>query len=102
MARPSADSLAPLAALCDLLSDRTRLRLVLLLAAGERNVTSLCDELHMRQPLVSHHLGLLRMGRLIVAKRAGRQVIYALADNAKSAGGKLKISLPPFSVTVER
>ena len=101
MSRHSEEALASFADLFNLLSDPTRLRLVLLLAVGERNVSSLCEELEMPQPTVSHHLGLLRQNRLIVGKRTGKQVIYSLAANAKTAGGKLKISLPPYSVTVK-
>ena len=101
MSRRSEEALASFTDLLGLLSDRTRLRLVLLLAVGERNVSSLCEEIDMRQPSVSHHLGLLRMNRLIIGKRKGKQVIYSLTANAKTAGGKLRISLPPYSVTVK-
>ena len=45
--------------------------------------------------------GLLRMNQLVVAKRTGKQVIYSLAENFKTSGGKLKISLPSSTVTVE-
>lgn len=61
-----------------LLSDKTRLNILLLLAKGERNVTSLCEELNLPQPTVSHHLGLLRMRNLISNRRDGKQVFYGL------------------------
>jgi len=83
------------------LSDKTRLQIVLQLAKGERNVTGLCEDLNAPQPTASHHLGLLRMNGVIVAKRNGKQVIYSLAANAKVSGGKLKISLPPYSLLIE-
>ena len=101
MPHRSKETLTSFVDLFGLLSDRTRLRLVLMVAKGERNVISLCEELEMPQSTVSHHLGLLRMNGLIVGKREGKQVIYSLTSNAKAAGGKLKISLPPYSVTVE-
>ena len=41
------------------------------------------------------------MNQLVVAKRTGKQVIYSLAENFKTSGGKLKISLPSSTVTVE-
>ena len=59
-----------------LLSDATRLGILKMLATGPKNVTTLCDGLGRRQPAVSHHLGLLRMGRLVVATRKGRTVVY--------------------------
>ncbi|HEY8667219.1 MAG TPA: metalloregulator ArsR/SmtB family transcription factor [Tepidisphaeraceae bacterium] len=61
-----------------LLSDKTRLNILMLLAHGERNVSSLCAELKLPQPTVSHHLGLLRMSNLIGNRRDGKQVYYEL------------------------
>ena len=94
-------SLSNLCQLFRLLSDKTRLQIVTLLAGGERNVTSLCEELNLPQPTVSHHLGLLRMNRVIINKRHGKQVIYALEHTGRAASGKIKFSSPPYSVTVE-
>lgn len=93
-------SLQSLCELFRLLSDKTRLQIVILLAAGERNVTSLCEELKLPQPTVSHHLGLLRMNRVIVNKRQGKQVIYAL-DAGKATGGKLKFNHGAYTVAIE-
>lgn len=100
--KSSDQSLSNLCQLFHLLSDKNRLRIVMMLAEGERDVTSLCKELHLAQPTVSHHLGLLRMNRVIINKRQGKRVIYALEPTAsKSAGGKLKFATPPFGVVVE-
>ena len=60
------------------LSDPTRLRLLAILQEGEQSVTALCDELQLAQPTVSHHLGRLRMARLVANRRAGKQVFYSL------------------------
>ena len=98
----SDQSLQDLCQLCHLLSDKNRLRMVLMLAAGERNVTEICEELDLAQPTVSHHLGLLRMNGIILPKRQGKKVIYALDPSAaKVSGGKLKFAAAPFSVVVE-
>jgi ArsR family transcriptional regulator, zinc-responsive transcriptional repressor len=80
MFKPSieARALEPLADLFKLLSDDTRLRILGMLSQGERNVTSLCRELRLPQPTVSHHLGLLRSQNLIVNRREGKQVFYGL------------------------
>ncbi len=72
-----------------LLSDKTRLSLLLILAKGERNVTSLCEELRLPQPTVSHHLGLLRTGGLLVSRRAGKQIYYQLGGRAEVVDGCL-------------
>jgi DNA-binding transcriptional ArsR family regulator len=61
-----------------LLSDPTRLRILSILRAGERHVSSLCDILQLPQPTVSHHLSLLRMAGVASGRRAGKQVYYRL------------------------
>ena len=58
------------------LSDPTRLGILKMLAAGPKNVTALCDGLGLKQPIASHHLGLLRMGRLVIGTRKGKSVVY--------------------------
>jgi DNA-binding transcriptional ArsR family regulator len=67
-----------LANLFQLLSDKTRLRILILLADGENNVTKLCQKLGLPQPTVSHHLGLLRIHNVIGNRRNGKQVFYFL------------------------
>ncbi len=61
-----------------LLSDKTRLHLLMLLGGGERNVSNLCQLLHLPQPTVSHHLGLLRLNNIIGNRRSGKEVFYTL------------------------
>ena len=62
-----------------LLSDETRLRILLYLArAGELHVTALCDKLAQSQPAVSHHLALLRVAGLIEARRDGKHNYYSV------------------------
>jgi len=59
------------------LSDPVRVRILLLLTVGERNVTSLCTATGLAQPTVSHHLGLLRMSALVEGRRAGKSIYYS-------------------------
>jgi len=61
-----------------LLSDQTRLRIVMQLAQGPQSVTALCQALALPQHTVSHHLGILRMGGLAESRRDGKQVIYSI------------------------
>jgi DNA-binding transcriptional ArsR family regulator len=68
-----------------LLSDPTRLGILRLLAKGPRNVTAICKALSRRQPAVSHHLGLLRMCRLVNTMRQGKSVTYAIDKAALKA-----------------
>lgn len=60
-----------------LLSDETRLRILLYLAqAGELHVTDLCNRLGQSQPAVSHHLALMRVASLIESRREGKHNFY--------------------------
>lgn len=74
----SEHDLEQLTSIFRLLSDKTRLNILLLLTQGERNVSSLCEELKLPQPTVSHHLGLLRMNNIIGNRRNGKQVFYGM------------------------
>lgn len=85
-----------------LLSDKTRLNILLLLAEGERNVTSLCNELQLPQPTVSHHLGLLRMNNIIGNRRAGKQVFYTLQGRVGIAEpNTIEINTDQFGVKIQ-
>ena len=93
--------LEPLVGVFRLLSDKTRLNILMMLANGERNVSSLCEELALPQPTVSHHLGLLRMQNLITNRRNGKQVFYGLNGhvNASDAEG-LQINVDRFRLKI--
>ena len=93
--------LEQLTSLFRLLSDKTRLNILLLLSDGERNVTSLCEELKLPQPTVSHHLGLLRMNNVISNRRNGKQVFYSLNGQVDAMDGDaLQVGLENFMVNV--
>jgi len=96
------EQLDHLAALFRLLSDRTRLNLLMLLGDGEKNVTSLCESLRLPQPTVSHHLGLLRMSNVIGNRRDGKQVFYSLNGRVSvEPDGSLDVGTETFSVRIE-
>src|SRR5688572_31461629 len=95
------EELEQLAALFRLLSDRTRLNILMLLSDGERNVTSLCEALKLPQPTVSHHLGLLRMNNIIGNRRDGKQVFYTLNGRVDvDAGGTMQIGVEKFCIGI--
>src|SRR5262252_3154776 len=78
--RPSAE-IRRVADLLKQVSDPTRLQVLMLLNEKERNVSELCADLGTQsQPAVSHHLALLRHGRLIEPRRSGKHNFYALTD----------------------
>jgi DNA-binding transcriptional ArsR family regulator len=79
-ARPAAE-IRRVAELLKQVSDPTRLQVLMLLSEKERNVTELCADLGTQsQPAVSHHLALLRHGRLIEPRRSGKHNFYGLTD----------------------
>ncbi len=76
------DAAKDLADLFRLLSDETRLRILMLLhRRHELNVRTLCQVLHQSQPAVSHHLALLRIAGLIDRRRDGKHNYYRLLPN---------------------
>ena len=93
--------LEPLISIFRLLADKTRLNILMLLSNGERNVSSLCQELALPQPTVSHHLGLLRMQNLITNRRNGKQVFYGLNSQVQASHGEgLQINVDRFNLQI--
>jgi len=68
------------AQICGGLADPNRIMILYALSQGPRNVSELCNELEVPQPLVSRHLKILRERGMVRAERRGTQVIYSLAD----------------------
>ena len=62
------------------LSDPTRLQVVTLLTERERHVGGLCGQFNLSQPVVSHHLALLRLGGIVDRRRQGKNNFYSLTD----------------------
>ncbi len=88
-------SVRDLAQVFKLMSDETRLRILLYLAQnGELHVTDLCNRLGQSQPAVSHHLALLRVSGLIEARREGKHNFYSVRGDHF---GELMVEL--FSAT---
>src|SRR5690242_12575746 len=101
----SDQDLEQLTGLFRLLSDKTRLNILMLLSGGERNVTNLCDALQLPQPTVSHHLGLLRLNNIIGNRRSGKQVFYTLngrVDTGLGDGSELSVRAEGFEITIRK
>lgn len=80
-----------------LLSDETRLRILLYLAQSEElHVRALCEILDQSQPAVSHHLALLKVAGLIEPRREGKHNYYrVLPDRFEDLLDVLFASAPP-------
>jgi DNA-binding transcriptional ArsR family regulator len=63
------------------LASPSRLRILAELTTGPTSVNGLADAVNMEGSAVSHQLRLLRHLGLVVGRREGRQVLYALHDD---------------------
>ena len=77
-----------------ILGDQTRISIVMELQDGELNVTELCRRLKTSQPTVSRHLGILRMGSVVLNRRDGKEIYYSINDQqANDFAKSLKVLL---------
>jgi ArsR family transcriptional regulator, arsenate/arsenite/antimonite-responsive transcriptional repressor len=60
------------------LADPTRREILALLRRGERTAGALAERFEMTKPSMSHHFAVLRKADLIVSRREGQQIWYAL------------------------
>ncbi len=67
------------------LSDQSRLKIVIALQEGELCVSDLAKATNFSQSSVSHHLRFLRDLNLVRFRRDGKLTFYALEDNHVSA-----------------
>ena len=74
------DQVVELAEMFRLMSDPTRLRIILACLEEPAAVGEMAEHLGISASLVSHHLRLLRAARLLGAERRGRQVFYVVGD----------------------
>ena len=62
------------------LASPARLRLVNILARGERTVTDLCDLAGLKQSLVSQQLKILRLSNIVQSRREDSHIYYRLTE----------------------
>jgi ArsR family transcriptional regulator, lead/cadmium/zinc/bismuth-responsive transcriptional repressor len=74
------DQVVELAETFRLMSDPTRLSIILACLDAPAAVGEMAERLGISASLVSHHLRLLRAARLLQADRRGRQVFYVVVD----------------------
>jgi DNA-binding transcriptional ArsR family regulator len=80
VANISETELSDLAELFKIFGDSTRIRILYDLFDRDKNVTEICEDLEMNQSAVSHQLKILKTSKLITARREGKAMVYALAD----------------------
>ena len=77
---PTEEDIEELAARFKAISEPSRLKILLALSCGELCVEHLTQAVGGNQSAVSHQLKTLKDHRIIKCKRAGKQVIYSIAD----------------------
>lgn len=60
------------------LSNEIRLKTLVCLASGEKNVTELISNCHLSQSAVSQHLEKLRKAGLVTTRKEGKEIYYSL------------------------
>ncbi len=71
---------ADLAEVFHLMGDPSRLSILMVVLEGPLAVAEIAAATGLSASLVSHHLRLLRAGRLVRAERRGKQVFYTVDD----------------------
>jgi len=64
-----------------MLADATRVRILWVLRDGERSVNDISEVLAKPQSAVSQHLAKLRLARLVLPRKQGAQVFYAVSND---------------------
>ena len=78
---PDEDTLYDLTELFRIFGDSTRVRILYVLFESEMCVCDIAELLGMTQSAISHQLRALKNARLVKARREGKTVFYALADD---------------------
>lgn len=78
---PTEEMLSDLAELYKIFGDSTRLKILYTLFERERGVGDIAQRLGMTMSAISHQLRILKQARLVRARREGKLVYYALADD---------------------
>jgi predicted transcriptional regulator len=72
------------AAFLKLASHRDRVTILLMLLEGEKSLAELWAQLGHTKAAVSHHLSLMRLGRLITTRREGKGSRFNLTPTGES------------------
>ena len=78
---PEEEILYDLAELFKIFGDSTRIKILYVLLEAEMCVCDIAQLLNMNQSAISHQLRALKNARLVKARREGKTVFYALADD---------------------
>ena len=99
--KKTSDDVAKSSTLLKAVADSDRLRLILQMKDGKKNVGTLADAIGAEIVNVSHHLGVLRASELVRHEKVGRFVYYSLnPDYVTQDGNKLHFKLHGAKLTL--
>lgn len=78
---PAKQKLKQLANLYKVFSDHTRIQLLWALERNEMCVCDLAVLLNMTKSAISHQLKVLRLAKLVMSRRKGKNIYYSLTDD---------------------
>lgn len=73
-------NIEPLSKLVQTLSETNRLRILRYIDSGSCSVSEIVEKTGLSQPLVSHHLRVLRENYIVEAERRGSSFFYRITD----------------------
>ena len=73
-------SLEAMSAFFKVMSDNTRLAILMALFEGSMCVMHISEKVGMSQSATSHQLAILRRADLVRVKRSGKSVVYSISD----------------------
>lgn len=79
-AMPSDEQVAEMGARFKVISEPSRLKILLALAQGELCVEHITDAVGGNQSAVSHQLKILKDNKVIKSRRSGQNVLYSVSD----------------------
>lgn len=77
---PTEDELSEMSARFKIISEPSRLKILLVLAEGELCVEHIVSAVGGNQSAVSHQLKILKDNKIVRARRQGKNMLYSVAD----------------------
>jgi DNA-binding transcriptional ArsR family regulator len=74
------DNAGKLQLIFQVLSDVNRIQIIRFISDQQYSVSKIVEALNLSQPLISHHLRILRENQILVAERKGPFVYYRLKE----------------------
>lgn len=77
---PSEDKISEMGARFKVISEPSRLKILLALSGGELCVEHITDAVGGNQSAVSHQLKILKDNKIVKGRRAGKNILYSVSD----------------------